>query len=151
MLEVFKEFSFEASHSLPHLPEGHKCRRLHGHSYKVHVSVRGDVDPVTRFVVDYADIGDAWSPLYAMLDHHFVNEIPGLEISTSEALAEWIYRRLKVKLPGLYSVTVRETATAGCTYCDDRPKDATDVEILLDEKYPTRHLPQLVGRDGLPK
>ena len=116
MLTVFKDFRFEAAHSLPHLPPDHQCHRMHGHSYAVTVEVAGEVDPVTKFVVDYADIAEAWKPLYATLDHHFLNDIHGLEVSTSESLAKWIYDRMKLALPGLSSVTVRETATAGARY-----------------------------------
>jgi 6-pyruvoyltetrahydropterin/6-carboxytetrahydropterin synthase len=119
MYEIFKELTFEAAHSLPHLPDSHKCYHVHGHSYKVRVAVRGPIDPQTHFVVDYADIKDAWEPLYDRLDHKFLNEVYGLEISTSEALSQWIFDRLKASLPGLYSVTVNETATAGCTYQED--------------------------------
>ena len=120
MLTIFKEFGFEAAHSLPHLPPDHKCHRVHGHSYRVRVEVTGPVDPATKFVVDYADISRAWKPIYEMLDHRFINDVPGLEVSTSEALAMWIADRLKPSLPDLSRVIVCETATAGCIY--DVPK-----------------------------
>ncbi len=116
---VFKNFTFEAAHSLPQLPPDHKCHHLHGHSYKVTVEVGGKVNPATGFVVDYADISRAWALLYAQLDHKFLNDVPGLTPSTSEQLAEWIYRRMKPSLPGVVRVTVNETATAGATFCDD--------------------------------
>lgn len=113
---VFKEFSFDSAHQLPNVPPGHKCGRLHGHTYRIRIEVRGDVQPTLGWVVDYADIAAAWAPLHEQLDHRFINEIPGLENSTSEHIAEWIWRKLKPSLPGLSCVEVRETCTAGCVY-----------------------------------
>jgi 6-pyruvoyltetrahydropterin/6-carboxytetrahydropterin synthase len=114
--EIFREFSFEAAHRLPNLPPEHKCTRLHGHSYRVVVTVRGDVDPELGWVMDFGDIKKAWEPLDALLDHHYLNEVPGLENPTSENLAAWIWEILSPTLPGLVSVGVRETCTSGCTY-----------------------------------
>ena len=116
MTEIFREFTFEAAHRLPKVPEGHKCGRLHGHSYRVQLAVSGEVDPVLGWVMDFGDIKEAWRPLEAVLDHYLLNEIPGLENPTSENLAAWIWERLYSLLPGLSAVTVRETCTSGCTY-----------------------------------
>jgi 6-pyruvoyltetrahydropterin/6-carboxytetrahydropterin synthase len=116
MLEIWKEFTFEAAHRLPHVPAGHKCARLHGHSFRVEVRVRGDLDPRLGWVMDYADLKAAWAPLDAALDHHYLNEVPGLENPTSEVLARWIWARLADRLPGLCAVVVRETCTSGCEY-----------------------------------
>ena len=118
-MEIWKEFTFEAAHRLPHVPEGHKCSRLHGHSFRVEVRVRGDLDPRLGWVMDYADLKAAWRPLDDALDHHYLNEIPGLENPTSEVLARWIWARLAGTLPGLASVVVRETCTSGCEYRGD--------------------------------
>lgn len=115
MIEVFKEFTFEAAHSLPHLPEGHKCKRVHGHSYQVTVYATGPVN-ADGMVVDYAEISRAWELLESRLDHHFINDIPGLEISTSENLARWIYSGMKLSIPQISKVLVKETATAGSIY-----------------------------------
>ena len=115
---IFKDFTFEAAHSLPHLPESHKCHHVHGHSYKVTVFASGPINESTGFVVDYADLSDAWSVLYDQLDHKFINDVPGLEISTSEALSQWIYRRMRKAVPQVDKVIVRETATAGCEYTE---------------------------------
>ena len=119
-MEIFKEFTFEAAHRLPHVPEGHKCRRLHGHSFRVEIHVAGAVDPQTGWVMDFADIGAAFKPLYRMLDHNYLNEIAGLENPTSEEIARWIWDRLKPTLPGLSRVVVRETCTTGAVYAGDR-------------------------------
>jgi 6-pyruvoyltetrahydropterin/6-carboxytetrahydropterin synthase len=118
-MEIFKEFTLESAHRLPNVPPGHKCARMHGHSFRVQVVVRGDVDPRLGWVQDFADLGDAWRPLHEQLDHRVLNEVPGLENPTSEHLARWIWTRLKPGLPLLARVVVRETCTSGCTYEGD--------------------------------
>lgn len=115
---VYKEVSFEAAHRLPHVPKGHKCERLHGHSYRVLIEVSGELNEI-GWVVDYADIVAVWRPIHELLDHHYINEVPGLENSTSEILARWIFWRLRPSLPGLSCITVRETCTAGSVYRGD--------------------------------
>jgi 6-pyruvoyltetrahydropterin/6-carboxytetrahydropterin synthase len=116
IVELFKDVTFEAAHRLPHVPAGHKCGRLHGHSFRVRLTVRGAIDAHTGWLIDYAEIKALWKPLDAILDHHYLNEIPGLENPTSEVLAAWIWDRLRPALPILWSVEVRETCTAGCIY-----------------------------------
>jgi 6-pyruvoyltetrahydropterin/6-carboxytetrahydropterin synthase len=113
---IFTELTFEAAHRLPNVPEGHKCARLHGHSYRVEVHVVGPVDPHTGWVMDFADVRSACAPLIDALDHRYLNEIDGLGNPTSERLAEWIWTRLAPALPGLAEVVVRETCTSGCRY-----------------------------------
>lgn len=114
--EIFREFTFEAAHRLPNVAEGHKCSRLHGHSYRIEVRVGGEVGEESGWVVDFADISAAFKPLHAQLDHYYLNEVPGLENPTSEVLARWIWERLAPSLPGLSEVVVRETCTSGCSY-----------------------------------
>jgi 6-pyruvoyltetrahydropterin/6-carboxytetrahydropterin synthase len=115
MMEIFREFTFEAAHQLPRVPEGHKCARLHGHSYRVEIHVRGEVGPNTGWVMDFGDLRTAFQPLHEQLDHRYLNEVPGLENPTSELLARWIWDRLAEQLP-LSAVQVRETCTSGCIY-----------------------------------
>ena len=115
-MEIYKAFTIEAAHRLPNLPESHKCYRLHGHSFKIEVHVTGEVDQKTGWIMDFADISAAFKPLFERLDHHYLNEIEGLENPTSENLARWIWRQLKPALPMLSSVVVQETCTAGCVY-----------------------------------
>ena len=115
-LELRKTFQFEAAHLLPHLPLDHKCRRLHGHSFRAEIVVAGECDPKLGWVMDYADISAAFKPLFDELDHRYLNEIPGLENPTSEILAVWIWERLKPVLPQLTEVVVAETCTARCVY-----------------------------------
>ncbi|KLU15669.1 MULTISPECIES: 6-carboxytetrahydropterin synthase QueD [Xenorhabdus] len=113
---IFKDFQFEAAHHLPHVPEGHKCGRLHGHSFMVRLEVTGDVDPLSGWLMDFADVKAAFKPVWEQLDHHYLNEIPGLENPTSEVLATWIWEKLKPTLPQLSAVMVKETCSAGCIY-----------------------------------
>ncbi len=115
-MEIFKEFTIEAAHFLPHLPEGHKCRRLHGHSFRIGIYVRGEVEAYTGWVMDFAEIGRSFQPLFEQLDHYCLNEVRGLENPTSENLARWIWKRLKPDLPQLSKIIVRETCNAGCVY-----------------------------------
>jgi 6-pyruvoyltetrahydropterin/6-carboxytetrahydropterin synthase len=115
-MEIFSEFTFEAAHRLPNVPADHKCYRLHGHSFRAEVHVRGRVDDHTGWVVDFAEIKRAWKPLHKELDHNYLNDVAGLENPTSEHLARWIWRRLELTLPGLSKVVVRETCTSGCVY-----------------------------------
>ena len=106
-MELAKTFRFEAAHHLPNVPADHKCRRVHGHSFRVVVRVRGPVDPHTGWVMDYADIAAAFGPVHAALDHRHLNDVAGLSNPTSELLAAWIWERLLPALPGLWSITVR--------------------------------------------
>lgn len=114
-MELFREFTFEAAHRLPKVPAGHKCARLHGHSFRVEIRVRGAVDPELGWVMDFAELKAAFAPLHDQLDHTYLNEVPGLENPTSENLAVWIWDRLHGRLP-LSAVVVRETCTSGCAY-----------------------------------
>ena len=118
-MRIFKTFRFESAHRLPHVPEGHKCGRLHGHSYVVEVHVEGPVGRTSGWVVDFADLETAWKPLDEALDHRLLNEVEGLENPTSENLARWVWTKLKPRLPILARVVVRETCTTGCEYAGD--------------------------------
>lgn len=115
-MEIFEEFTIEAAHRLPRVPAGHKCARLHGHSFRIALHVRGVVDQATGWVIDFADLAAAFQPLHDQLDHRLLNEVEGLDNPTSEAIARWIWQRLKPTLPGLSQVVLRETCTAGCVY-----------------------------------
>lgn len=116
MIEITHDFAFEAAHQLPHVPEGHKCRRLHGHSYKVTLQLCGEVDPALGWFIDFGDLEDVVRPVLATLDHHLLNDIEGLANPTSELLAEWVFRRLAARLPELQSVRVSETADSSATF-----------------------------------
>jgi len=115
-VEIYKDFRFEAAHRLPHVPAGHKCARLHGHSFRVRLWLRGPIDPHQGWLMDFAEVKRHFQPLYDQLDHHYLNDIPGLENPTSEELARWIWRQLKPNLPCLSAVEIAETCTSGCRY-----------------------------------
>jgi 6-pyruvoyltetrahydropterin/6-carboxytetrahydropterin synthase len=118
-VEIFKTFTLECAHRLPNVPAGHKCERLHGHSFRVEVHVAGPVDPTLGWVMDFADLKKAFQPLFERLDHRYLNDVPGLENPTSENVARWIWRELKPALPRLARVVVHETCTSGATYAGD--------------------------------
>jgi len=111
-----KSFTFEAAHWLPTFPEGHKCRRLHGHSFRVDVVVAGRVDPEKGYLVDFGELKAAFAPLEARLDHDLLNEVEGLENPTAENLARWIWERLVGRVDGLAAVRVHETCTSSVEY-----------------------------------
>lgn len=119
---IAKEFTFDAAHVLPNVPRGHKCGNMHGHTYKVRIEVVGPVDPATGWVVDYADLKLLWAPLEQMLDHHLLNEVPGLENPTSEVLADWVGNLLHDWVAGpagtthVEAVTVWETASSSARW-----------------------------------
>ena len=115
-MRIFKQFRIEAAHLLPNLPPEHKCRRLHGHSFTIGVYVAGTLDKKLGWVMDFADIGKAVQPALDRIDHRYLNEVPGLENPTSENLARWIWREIKIILPNLVAVHVNETCTSGCIY-----------------------------------
>ena len=116
MMEVFKEFTFEAAHRLPRVPEGHKCGRLHGHSFRVRLVLEGPMHDELDWLVDFAEVKAAFKPLYEQLDHNYLNDIEGLSNPTSERIAVWIWERMKPLLPELAEVIVHETCTAGSAY-----------------------------------
>ena len=115
-MEIYKQFTFEAAHRLPNVPPGHKCARLHGHSFEVTVHVRGPLSAHEGWVMDFADLKASVKPVIEELDHYYLNDITGLENTTSEVIARWIWRRLAPALSGLSQIVVRETCTSGCVY-----------------------------------
>lgn len=116
VVELVKTFSFEAAHYLPNLPVGHKCIRMHGHSFHGEIAVRGAVDPTTGWLIDFGELKTILGPVVARLDHYLLNEIPGLENPTSEMVAVWLWRQLAPALPILHRVTIEETCTSRCNY-----------------------------------
>lgn len=110
MITISKTFDFDAAHRLPTLPATHKCHWLHGHTYRVELRLRGELDE-HGMVVDYAHITAAWQPVHDALDHRYLNDVPGLETPTTEVLAGWICARLRVGLPALVAVRVYESST----------------------------------------
>lgn len=115
-VRLLKTFDFEAAHSLPTFPEGHKCRRLHGHSFKFDVIVEGELDADRGYLIDYGQIKAAVDPIVKQLDHYYLNEIEGLSNPTAEMLSIWLWNRIKPLLPELAEIAVRETCTSACVY-----------------------------------
>lgn len=115
-VRLAKTFTFEAAHYLPSFPEGHKCRRMHGHSFKVDVIVAGEIPPDRHYLIDYGEIKAAIDPIHAEIDHRCLNYIKGLENPTSEILAKWLWERLRPVLPPLAEIIVYETCTSRCEY-----------------------------------
>jgi 6-pyruvoyltetrahydropterin/6-carboxytetrahydropterin synthase len=115
-MRITQAFTFEAAHRLPHVPQTHRCFRMHGHSYRVELVLEGPVDPQTGFVADFFDVEAAFGPLHARLDHHCLNEIEGLENPTAEHIAAWIWERARPSLPLLALVRVFETPMSWAEY-----------------------------------
>ncbi|MGB0134829.1 6-carboxytetrahydropterin synthase QueD [Dokdonella sp.] len=115
-MEIFKKFRIEAAHRLPNVPEGHKCSRLHGHSFEIELHLSGAVDPALGWVRDFSEVSAAFAPVFEQLDHRYLNDVAGLENPTSENLAIWIWDALIADLPQLARIIVHETCTSGCSY-----------------------------------
>jgi 6-pyruvoyltetrahydropterin/6-carboxytetrahydropterin synthase len=122
-MNIFRVFTIEAAHRLPNVPDGHKCARLHGHSFRIELHLSGPVDEQRGWVMDFADVRVAFQPTFDALDHHYLNEIPGLDNPTSENLARWIWRQMKPRLPLLSRIVVHETCTSGCVFEGDQPRE----------------------------
>ena len=115
-VKLTKTFRFEASHRLDHLPDGHPCRQMHGHSYQVIVEIAGEVNPETGFLMDYGDMKEIVKPVIDELDHKHLNDIEGMEITSAEYLAKWIWDRIKPLMPLLSKITICETGSSSCEY-----------------------------------
>ena len=115
-VRLVHEFRFEAAHRLPKVPPGHKCQRLHGHSFRVEIAVAGPVNPDTGWFIEFDELYAAWKPVHDTLDHFYLNDVPGLENPTSENLVKWLWDALKPRLPSLDQVTLWETCEARCEY-----------------------------------
>ena len=130
-MKIFKEFAFESAHRLPNVPPGHKCARLHGHSFRCEIHVRGFVDPTTGWVIDFGDIKEAFEPLRLQLDHNYLNDIEGLSNPTSENLARWIWDRIQLARSDLSMVVVRETCTCGVIYCGEDSQNHVLADVAV--------------------
>jgi 6-pyruvoyltetrahydropterin/6-carboxytetrahydropterin synthase len=119
-MNIFRVFTIEAAHRLPQVPAGHKCARLHGHSFRIELHLDGPIDAQFGWVMDFAEVRRAFQPVFEQIDHHCLNDVPGLENPTSEHLARWIWARTKPALPLLSKVVVHETCTSGCSYAGEQ-------------------------------
>lgn len=115
-MKITQAFTFEAAHRLPNVPATHRCFRMHGHSYRIELTLDGPVDPATGFVIDFFEVEAVFAPLLERLDHHCLNEVDGLENPTAEHIAIWIWDRAKPLLPLVSSVRVYETPQSWAEY-----------------------------------
>ncbi len=116
MMQIYKDFQFDAAHSLPHVPDTHKCKRIHGHTYRARIVLQGPVDSHHGWIEDFGDIKKICKPVIDQLDHYYLNEIPGLENPTAEVIAMWLWERIKPKMPALCEIHLMETPSSGCIY-----------------------------------
>ncbi len=115
-MTIFKEFTFDSAHFLPNVPETHKCRAIHGHTYKLAIFIEGETDPVLGWVMDFAELKKIMGPIIDTIDHQLLNEVPGLENPTCELLAKWIWDQVKPSIPQLCKLILNETPTSGAVY-----------------------------------
>jgi 6-pyruvoyltetrahydropterin/6-carboxytetrahydropterin synthase len=115
-MEIYKEFSFDSAHFLPYVPEGHKCRNMHGHTYKLKVYIKGKPDPKLGWIMDFKELKDVVGRVIDQLDHKLINDIPGLENPTAEHITIWIWEQIKPLLPLLSRIELHETPTTGVIY-----------------------------------
>ena len=115
-MEIYKEFSFDSAHFLPNVPNGHKCKNMHGHTYRLRVVLQGETDPVLGWIMDFKELKDIVSPVIDQLDHKLINDIRDLENPTAENITVWIWKRIKPSLPQLSRIELYETPTTGVIY-----------------------------------
>lgn len=115
-MEIYKEFAFDAAHFLPNVPEGHKCKQMHGHTYHLRVYVSGAPDNELGWIIDFKELKDRILPLIDLVDHRVMNDVPGLENPTAENITIWFWNKLKPELPGLSRIELKETPTTGVIY-----------------------------------
>ena len=115
-MEVYKTFTIEAARSLPKLPDEHPCQKVHGHSFKITITVEGNIDEKTGFVMDFIEIDSAFKPIHELIDHTYLNDINGLDNPSSENLCRWIWKKLGPSLSGLKKIEIKETDSTGCIY-----------------------------------
>lgn len=116
---IYKQFTFDSAHFLPNVPEGHKCREMHGHTYLLTLYAEGPVKHPEGWVMDFGDIKNIMRPIIDILDHHLLNDVPGLENPTAELLAIWLWNKVKPRMPMLKRIELKETPTSGVSYEGD--------------------------------
>jgi 6-pyruvoyltetrahydropterin/6-carboxytetrahydropterin synthase len=115
-MQIFKQFTFDSAHFLPYVPDGHKCKEIHGHTYMLTVYIEGELHWQLGWVMDFADIKKIIEPVINCIDHKFLNKIEGLENPTCEIIAQWIWNNLKPQIPALIKIELNETPTSGVVY-----------------------------------
>ncbi len=115
-MEIFKKFSFDSAHFLPEVPDGHKCKAIHGHTYRMTLYFEGKLDEQLGWVIDFAEIKKEVNPIVKSIDHKLLNDIEGLENPTCEVIAIWLWNKIKPKIPLLCRIELNETLTSGVVY-----------------------------------
>src|SRR5262245_22653904 len=115
-MEIYREFSFDAAHYLPMLPEGHKCNEMHGHTYHLKVYIKGNLNPTPGWVMDFKEMKNKINTVIDEVDHKTLNKLPGLENPTAENIILWFWQKLKPLLPDLSRIELKETASTGVIY-----------------------------------
>ena len=113
---VYKKFNIESARSLPNVSESHPCYQLHGHSFKIIITVKGQMDKHTGFVTDFQEIENVFNPIKKILDHSFLNKIEGLSNPTSENICIWIWDKIESSIPNICEIEIKETDSTGCIY-----------------------------------
>ncbi|MDW3211258.1 MAG: 6-carboxytetrahydropterin synthase QueD [Reichenbachiella sp.] len=113
---IYKKFAFDSAHFLPNVPEGHKCKNMHGHTYNLTVYLEGDLDTELQWVMDFKELKDVVKPVIESIDHQLLNDIEGLENPTAERIVVWIWEQIQPKLPLLSKLELNETPTSGAIY-----------------------------------
>lgn len=120
MFELSKQFRFDAAHTLNRGIDTESSRRIHGHSYRAEVTVRGWPDPSTGMVLDLGMLEREIENVRDALDHHFLDEVDDLGPATMENLCRWIWDRLTPSIANLWKVSVyRDSSGEACSYCGE--------------------------------
>ncbi|MFP5470451.1 MAG: 6-carboxytetrahydropterin synthase QueD [Bacteroidia bacterium] len=119
-LEIFKQFTFDAAHFLPNVPDGHKCKEIHGHTYQLTLFFKGPLDETMGWIIDFNEIKKTVSPILLLLDHKYLNKVDGLENPTCEKMCEWLWEKIKPQLSQLSKIELKETPTSGAVYCGEQ-------------------------------
>ncbi len=115
-MEIYKEFAFDAAHFLPNVPDGHKCKQMHGHTYHLRVYIKGLPEKELGWIMDFKELKDVVAPMIDQVDHQLINDVPGLENPTAENITIWFWNQLKPRLQGLSRIELKETPTTGVIY-----------------------------------
>jgi len=113
---IFKKFTFDSAHSLPNVPDGHKCKAVHGHTYQLTIYIENELVENLDWVMDFAVVKSVVKPIIDIVDHKYMNDIEGLENPTCEKIAIWLWDRIKAGIPSLKKIELNETPTSGVVY-----------------------------------
>jgi 6-pyruvoyltetrahydropterin/6-carboxytetrahydropterin synthase len=113
---IYKKITFDSAHFLPHVPIRNKCKNVHGHTYTLTIFIEGAPPAHEGWVIDYGDLKKIITLVIDQVDHHLLNDLPGLENPTSEILAIWLWNKIRLLLPALKRIELSETATSGVIY-----------------------------------